>query len=229
MIYRLILLGVVLGGVLAAPPSVLAQAVPTDAQGYSPYDVKETIVNQGIPGPIREAPALALPNIYGLNPCSLGATVGVTTPLFGLGGAISSTDHDCQIRNTAALAASALDDKVLAREILCNIKEFREAELRLGKPCLADKPSAPVASAAPPNPVAATVPQPGTATPVPQPVASTLTAPASKAPAELVAAAATPAPSLPANQPIIPQSAPAFCHTPNLQLSLYPECQQRTQ
>lgn len=218
MIYRVILLG----GALVAPLPALAQGVPTDPQGYSPYNSRQTIVNQGIPGPIREAPGLALPSIYGLNPCSLGSAVGATTPLFGASLAISSTDHDCQVRNTAALTITALGDKEAGREIMCDIKEFREAELRLGNPCLYDKPPAPVAAVAPP-PVAAVTPPSTRAAAVDNSVASKTVA---ASPSLARTAAATPAVVVhePVSSRIIPASAPAFCHTPNLDLRLYPEC-----
>jgi len=121
-------------------------ASPAHAQGAS--TLTENINNSGIP---RQAPALGLSNIYGLNPCATGAAIGVSTPLFGIGGATSNIDRECETRNNAAVVITGLKDPVLAREILCGIKDIREAALRIGKPCLADMPPPHVASATTPG------------------------------------------------------------------------------
>ncbi|HEX2940442.1 MAG TPA: hypothetical protein VHO91_05285 [Rhodopila sp.] len=127
--------------------------VATDPAGYSPYNTNATINNHGIP---RQAPPLSLPSIYGLNPCSTGATLGVTTPLVGVGGAISSSDPACEARNNAALAISAFHNEFLAREVLCVRKDWREAWAKIGKPCLEDQRRAGTAPA-----VADSAPQKG--------------------------------------------------------------------
>jgi hypothetical protein len=154
-----LLLAGLMGAALAAPivSPALAQPVQTDPNGFSPFDTKTTL-NENLNTPIvRNAPALGLSSIYGLNPCSLGASVGVTTPLFGVGGAISTTDRDCEVRNTAALAITGLKDEAAGREIMCGIKEFREAVARLGQPCITDK-SIPVAAGTAPVAAAGTAP-----------------------------------------------------------------------
>ena len=52
-----------------------------------------------------------------------GRLAGVTTPLFGIaGGAISTTDKDCETRNTAALTITGLKDEATAREIMCEVR-----------------------------------------------------------------------------------------------------------
>jgi hypothetical protein len=195
---RRLLLAGVMGAALAAPiiTSAMAQTVPTDPQGFSPYNTHGTL-DENINTPVvRNAPALGLSSIYGLNPCSLGASVGVTTPLFGIGGAISTTDKDCETRNTAALAITGLKDEEAGREIMCVIKEFREAVARLGKPCIADQSSRPVAVNTPPAPA-------------------------------IAQQAPTQQPSLAVTKPgEIAPNAPAFCQTPGLVLSSYPECTQ---
>ncbi len=202
---RRLLIAGMMGAVMAAPiitPAV-AQPVPTDPNGFSPFNTRETI-NENVNTPVlRNAPALGLSSIYGLNPCSLGASVGVTTPLFGIGGAVSTTDKDCEIRNTAALAITGLKDEAAGREILCIIKEFREAVARLGKPCIADQPPQRVASASSPQqqPLSVASTQPP-ATPVP------------------VTSVAAIAPVV----PVVAPDAPAFCRTPGLVLNAYPEC-----
>ena len=192
---RLLLTGV-MGAALAAPIISPASAqtsdvVPTDPQGFSPFNTHTTI-DQPV---IRNAPALGLSSIYGLNPCSLGASAGVTTPLFGIGGAISTTDKDCETRNTAALAITGLKDEAAGREVMCIIKEFREAVARLGRPCIADQSHKGVASNTPQS-----------AIPQQQPP-----------PAVILTSAAKPATA-------IAPGAPAFCQTPGLVLNSYPEC-----
>lgn len=202
---HLLIAGLV-GAALAAStvsPAV-AQTVPTDPNGFSPYDTRTT-VDENVNTPVvRNAPALGLSSIYGLNPCSLGASAGVTTPLFGVAGAISTTDHDCEIRNTAALAITGLKDEAAGREILCMLKEFREAVARLGKPCIQDQKQAPVASAAAPQPQAL----PANAT--------------QQQPAPPIAA--TPVAAVVPVVPAIAPEAPAYCKTAGLVLSAYPEC-----
>ena len=114
----------------------MAQPVQTDPQGFSPFNTHGTLDENINTSTIRNSPALGLSSIYGLNPCSLGASAGVTTPLFGIAGAISTTDKDCETRNTAALAITGLKDEAAGREVMCIIKEFREAVAQLGKPCM---------------------------------------------------------------------------------------------
>lgn len=129
-------------------PTTASGQVATDPMGYSPYNTHSVINETGIP---RQAPALSLAPVYGLNPCSVGASIGVTTPVVGIGGAVSSADPACEARNNAALAVTAFHNEVLAREMLCQRKEWREAWKTIGKPCIEDQPAgqlpAPVAAA----------------------------------------------------------------------------------
>ncbi len=161
--------------------------------------ITENVNNTGIP---RQTPSLSLGQIYGLNPCATGATAGLTTPLFGIAGAVSSIDRECETRNNAAVVITGLKDENLAREILCEIKDVRDAAVRLGKPCLRDQSAAKVASAAPVSPA-----QPEAPVATAQPVA-----------AAAPAVAATPAVAT------IRSDAPAFCRVKNLDVSLYPDC-----
>ena len=157
----------------------------------------ENINNTGIP---RNAPALSLGNIYGLNPCATGTSVGVTTPLFGLGGAVSNIDKECETRNNAAVVITGLKDETLAREILCTIKDVRDAAMRVGKPCLQDAALSRALSEARPAPWAA-APAGASASPErPQPVVAMVIPPA------------------------IRPDAPAYCRVDGLAVGLYPEC-----
>lgn len=157
----------------------------------------ENINNTGIP---RQAPSIALSSIYGLNPCSTGSSVGVTTPLFGVGGAVSSIDRECETRNNAAVVITGLKDEALGREILCEIKDIREAAIRLGKPCIQDHTTTRISAAEPvipPRIIPAAAQTAGGETPAPPPK-----------------------PVLAAIRP----DAPAFCRIKDLDLSLYPDC-----
>jgi hypothetical protein len=179
--------------------SIILAGAAVAALGSGPVWAQDTITenlnNTGIP---RNAPALGLPSIYGLNPCSSGAAVGVTTPLFGIGGAIANIDKECETRNNAAVVITGLKDEAMAREILCQIKDIRQAARRLGKPCLEDEGTSKVSSAAPANPV-----QPEQAVAVAQPVIQPVVQPVALS---------------------IRTDAPAFCHTRGLDLRLYPDC-----
>jgi hypothetical protein len=183
--------------ILLAGATALLGVTPALAQ----TTLTENINNTGIP---RNAPALGLSNIYGLNPCSAGTSVGVTTPLFGIGGAVASIDKECETRNNAAVVITGLKDEVLAREILCQVKDIRDAAIRVGKPCLQDQPAPRVASAVPEKPTAKSA-----SVEPPQPMQQ-----------RVVEAAITP---VSASRQIV-ASAPPFCYVKNLDLSVYPEC-----
>jgi hypothetical protein len=188
----------ILRSILFAGTAALLGAAPAWAQNAT---LTENINNTGIP---RNAPSLGLSNIYGLNPCSSGVSVGVSTPLFGVGGASATIDKECETRNNAAVVVTGLKDETLAREILCSIKDIREAAARIGKPCLQDQPAARVSNVAPDDsaPKAAATPPPAAAQPVAaaqalRPVAASL---------------------------VIRADAPAFCRVKDLDVSLYAEC-----
>lgn len=199
--------GAVLAALAAAP------AMAQNAQNSQFLD--ETIRNEGLP---RNAPSLGLSSIYGLNPCSSGVSVGVSTPLFGIAGASANIDRECETRNNAALASTALHDERLTREILCNIKDFRQAELRLHQPCLQDGGVIPAAAtvpmrgpAAPSITVTPMQPGPGTGTgPVPQRYAPAMP--------QVVP------PRSPGSPAAFDNRVPAFCRTPGLARNLYAEC-----
>jgi len=124
--------------------------------------------------------------------------------LFGIGGATASIDKECETRNNAAVVITGLKDETLAREILCQIKDVRDAAVRVGKPCLQDQPTPRVASAVPETPT------PKTAAVEPaKPAKPDVAEPAIKH-----VAAAVP----------IQANAPPFCRVKGLDVTLYPEC-----
>lgn len=199
--YALVALGTTM--MLACAPGLAVAQVQT---------LNENVNNTGIP---RQAPGLSMSSIYGLNPCSSGLSVGVTTPLFGIGGAAASIDRECETRNNAALAITALHDEKLAREIMCKIHEVREAAIRVHQPCIEDggvrtasAPAAPGPGPAPAvvvRPTESSVPRqyaPAMPMRVPPPSQSSRTDPVQAAHAVV----------------------PAFCLTPGLAQGLYPEC-----
>lgn len=182
--------------------SAWAQTDPNTATVNS----NQQIYNHGLP---HQAPAIGLSSIYGLSPCATGASVGISTPLVGLGGAISTIDKDCETRNNAAVTVTALQDAPLAREIFCSIPDFRQASLRLGKPCLVDQR---------PGAVAAAPPTPTPSTP------ANLALPAPPSTSQLPPNAAPPAVARPLSASVPAASLPAFCKIPGLALDLYPMC-----
>jgi hypothetical protein len=195
--------------IILAGTAALLGAGPAWAQAT----ITENVNNTGIP---RNAPALGLSNIYGLNPCSAGTSVGVTTPLFGIGGAVSTIDKECETRNNAAVVITGLKDDSLAREILCEIKDIRDAAIRVGKPCLRDQGAPRVASVAPDSPaprVASVAPDSAA------PKAASVT-PMRPASAEVAVEPIKPV----AASGVIRADAPVFCRVKDLDISLYPGC-----
>lgn len=183
-------------------------SAPTHAQ-----TITENVNNTGLPGYPRQAPALSLSNIYGLNPCSTGTSVGVTTPLFGIGGAMSNIDRECETRNNAAVVITGLKDETLAREILCTITDIRQAAVRVGKPCLQDQPRVAAVSSLQSAPWMASATQDNAAPPQ-----------VSQASQVSQVSQVNAAPAQPNTVAAVPQDAPAFCRTSGLVVSLYPEC-----
>lgn len=206
------------GAACAALVSIPAAAQDTATINQNQFSRSESyqrIDNRGIP---NQAPAIALGNIYGLNPCATGVSVGVTTPLVGVGGAFSTIDDECQLRNNAALTVSALKDEALAREIMCAVPVFREAAQRVGRPCMQDG-GLPIAL------------RPGVA---PDGAGSASLMPyaprAQSLPPDAIPPAVAPTPVPPANGPglrgvsVEPGARPAFCAAPGLVIDAYPEC-----
>jgi hypothetical protein len=207
------------GAAIAAPLLAPAYAQEPQVQRLE-TSTRNEVYNYGIPRNYRQAPSLGLGNIYGLNPCATGVSVGATTPLFGIGGAFSTIDDECQIRNNVALTVSALKDEALAREIMCSVEIFRAAAIRVGRPCIRDG-GAPIALSQGANPETATsllltpiqggLP-PNALPPVPQPT-----------PAAAVNGHA-PAPEAAGFRGREAASVPAFCDVPGLNRGLYQEC-----
>lgn len=204
------------GAAMAALASLPAAAQEVQRQEF--YQ-RNDVYNYGLPRNHHQAPSIGLGSIYGLNPCATGVSVGATMPLFGVAGAFSTIDEECQIRNNVALTVSALKDEALAREIMCGVESFRVAAARIGRPCIRDG-GVPIALTPGSNPDTATasqlIPSPSAGLP---PNALPPVPPAQPAPP----VNGNPAPggfrgaSLAAPRP-------AFCEVPGLNVASYPEC-----
>jgi hypothetical protein len=214
-----------LGAAVAAlAPTARAQDINQRLDQRSESYSRNEYFNYGLPKNPRQAPSLGLGNIYGLNPCATGVSVGATTPLIGIGGAFSTIDEECQIRNNVAITVTALKDEALAREIMCSVEGFRQAAIRVGRPCIRDGGTA-IALSEGVNPELATSAQlaplqaqPGLPPNALPPVPGPQPAPPPDPPG---------IPSLrggfrgvSAESPVLP----AFCGVAGLNLQLYPEC-----
>jgi hypothetical protein len=111
-------------------------------------DPGQNIYYHGIP---RQAPTVYAPSIVGANPCVVGTSGGVSTPVVGLSLGVGTTDTVCQLHMIGL-------DRV-AFELLCQQKDVRQAALAARIPCAADRAagtaaaldaSAPVSAAAAP-------------------------------------------------------------------------------
>lgn len=207
------------GAAIAALASLPASAQET--QRVETYQ-RNDVFNYGIPRNHHQAPSIGLGSIYGLNPCATGVSVGATMPLFGVAGAFSTIDEECQIRNNVALTVSALKDEALAREMMCSVESFRAAAIRIGRPCIRDG-GAPLALSEGTNPETATslqlVPVPSGGLP---PNALPPVPPAQPAPPVNGNPAPAPNPGGFRGAGLAPR--PAFCEVPGLNTALYPEC-----
>lgn len=202
------------GAVFAA----LTFSASADAQDANTQTINQNIRtesiqrNEGLPSNPRiphQTPSLGLGNIYGLNPCATGVSVGVTTPLVGIGGAFSNIDSECQTRNNAAVLVSGLRDEAAAREVLCSIPVIRQAFIRIRRPCIEDGGAAVIL----PSNYPAGAGQAG------QYNAETLPPPNLPIPPSVVPRGGTID-----GDPRLRSEAPAFCRISGLDPSLYPEC-----
>jgi hypothetical protein len=102
---------------------------------------------------IRNTPEVIAPSVVGGNPCSVGASGGVSLPGFGVALGGTWADKACERRQEAALLFNMGENKV-AVELMCQDDSVRNAMRVSGRPCTADIQPAAVAQA----PALATVP-----------------------------------------------------------------------
>jgi hypothetical protein len=103
---------------------------------------------------VRNVPEVIPPNVVGGNPCSVGASGGMSVAGFGIAGGATWADKQCERRQQAALLFN-IGKQRAATELLCQDANVRAALRVAGEPCAAD--AAPVAVAAP-APVAQAAP-----------------------------------------------------------------------
>jgi hypothetical protein len=117
----------------------------------------------------RNTPEMIPPSVVGGNPCSVGASGGVSLPGFGVALGGTWADKACERRQQAALLYNMGEQKVALELLMCQDDSVRNAMRTSGKPCIVD--TAPVAQvpAVASMPVAAATAAPTTvaqATPV---------------------------------------------------------------
>jgi hypothetical protein len=120
-----------------------SEVVFPTSSGSGTTNGTETIISKGN----QPAPTMYAPAIGGLNACIIPASGAASGPGFGLALGYGMRDEECQLRNTAAVAATVLHDEPTAREVMCELDNFREAAKRAGHPCVEDQQR--VAQAAP--------------------------------------------------------------------------------
>ncbi len=126
---------------------------------------------------LRNTPEIVAPSIVGGNPCTVGASGGVSLPGFGIVTGGSWEGKACERRQLAALLYNMGHDipgakgeflQDAAVEVLCVDVAVRQALGRIGQPCVVDRGGPPMTAA----PTASMAPAPSIA---PKPVASTAT------------------------------------------------------
>lgn len=92
------------------------------------------------------------PNVYapalagGANPCVVGVSAGGAVAGFGISFGLTRNDDGCERRNTAALLHN-MGERDVAQEVLCETESVRQARLRVGRPCVADRATTTTAQA----------------------------------------------------------------------------------
>jgi hypothetical protein len=86
---------------------------------------------------VRNTPEVIAPSIVGGNPCSVGASGGMSLPGFGLALGATWADKACERRQIAALMFN-MGEKTVAFEVMCQDDVTRAAMKTAGKPCVAD-------------------------------------------------------------------------------------------
>lgn len=98
---------------------------------------------------VRNVPDVYAPGISGgTNPCTNSLTGGGAVAGFGVSLGGSWSDQDCERRNLSALLYNQ-GQADMALEVLCETTAVRQARLRLGRPCAADRPQVVAASPVP--------------------------------------------------------------------------------
>ena len=87
----------------------------------------------------RNAATAYAGTVYPTAMCMGSSSGGIQSAVFGFSAASSWTDKNCMVLEQARAAATVIGDKAVAEEIMCGLKEYREARARTGNLCAADK------------------------------------------------------------------------------------------
>jgi hypothetical protein len=100
---------------------------------------------------LRNTPEVIAPSIVGGNPCTVGASGGVSLPGFGLAVGGSWEGKGCERRQLAALLYNMGHDRTdgtaqiqlqdAAVEVLCENEDVRTSLRNVGRPCIIDRPA----------------------------------------------------------------------------------------
>jgi hypothetical protein len=123
---------------------------PSTGGGYLNYGGSYTV---------RNTPEVIAPSVVGGNPCSVGASGGVSMPGFGISLGGTWADKACERRQQAALLFN-MGEQSIAVELMCQDDSVRAAMKLAGKPCIADIPPVAQVPVPGPAPTVATLPAP---------------------------------------------------------------------
>jgi hypothetical protein len=115
----------------------------TDPSGYTGQ-----YIGYGGGYTVRNTPEVIPPNVVGGNPCSVGASGGMSVAGFGIAGGATWADKQCERRQQAALLFNIGKPKA-ATELMCQDDNVRAALRIAGEPCAADAPRVAAAEATP--------------------------------------------------------------------------------
>lgn len=82
-------------------------------------------------------PDAVAPSIVGGNPCTVGASAGLSVAGIGLSGGATTPDHGCETRQRAAILYN-MGFTAAAKALLCTDTFYSTAFAQSGEPCAAD-------------------------------------------------------------------------------------------
>lgn len=85
------------------------------------------------------------PNIAPTAVCMGSSSAGAQGVTFGVSLGTSWTDDNCMLLEQVRTVASVIGDREIAAEMMCEVKAYKEARARAGKPCGSAQPVAAVA------------------------------------------------------------------------------------
>lgn len=85
------------------------------------------------------------PNIAPTAVCMGSSSAGAQGVTFGVSFGSSWTDDNCMLLEQVRTVASVIGDREIAAEMMCEVKAYKEARARAGKPCGSAQPVAAIA------------------------------------------------------------------------------------